>query len=128
LEALTNHGKANNLRDITVVHMHTEGPALYAQPDCKDIFRSKSTFMGANVRKAVAEGELKLFERSFFIHMFVFFSGRGDSIPIFLHEIPLLFRRKLIQPDVAIVSVDFSTCSFYSHKTDLRISLQAFTT
>jgi hypothetical protein len=63
LEALTNHGKANNLRDITVVHMHTEGPALYAQPDCKDIFRSKSTFMGANVRKAVAEGKVEVFSK-----------------------------------------------------------------
>lgn len=86
LEALTKHGKENNLRDITVVHMHTEGPALYCAPECKDIFRSKSTFMGGNVRAAVAE-------------------GRGDAIPIFLHEIPILFRRKLIQPDVAFISV-----------------------
>lgn len=86
LNAMTNHGKENNLRDITVVHMHTEGPASYCAPDCKDIFRSKSTFMGGNVRAAVAD-------------------GRGDAIPIFLHEIPILFRRKLIQPDVAIVSV-----------------------
>ncbi|ETN60354.1 4-Hydroxybutyrate CoA-transferase [Anopheles darlingi] len=83
---MTKHGKENNLRDITVTHMHTEGPASYCQPDCKDIFRSKSLFMGGNVRKAVAD-------------------GRGDAVPIFLHEIPLLFRRKLIQPDVAIVSV-----------------------
>lgn len=86
LDAMTKHGKENNLRDITVVHMHTEGPASYCAPDCKDIFRSKSTFMGGNVRAAVAD-------------------GRGDAIPIFLHEIPILFRRKLIQPDVAIVSV-----------------------
>lgn len=86
LDAMTKHGKDNNLRDITVVHMHTEGPASYCAPDCKDIFRSKSTFMGGNVRAAVAD-------------------GRGDAIPIFLHEIPILFRRKLIQPDVAIVSV-----------------------
>lgn len=86
LDAMTKHGKENNLRDITVVHMHTEGPASYCAPDCKDIFRSKSTFMGANVRAAVAD-------------------GRGDAIPIFLHEIPILFRRKLIQPEVAIISV-----------------------
>jgi acyl-CoA hydrolase len=57
LEAMTHHGKENNLKDITVVHMHTEGPALYAQQDCAHIFRSKSTFMGGNVRKAVAEGQ-----------------------------------------------------------------------
>lgn len=84
LEAMANHGKENNLKDITVIHMHTEGPAFYAQEDCKGIFRSLSTFMGGNVRKAVAD-------------------GRADSIPIFLHEIPLLFRRGLIPVDVALI-------------------------
>lgn len=43
-------------------------------------------FMGGNVRKAVAE-------------------GRGDAVPIFLSEIPLLFYRKILQPDVAVVQV-----------------------
>lgn len=84
LEAMAHHGKENNLKDITVIHMHTEGPAHYAQPEYAHIFRSKSTFMGGNVRKAVSE-------------------GRGDSIPIFLHEIPLLFRRGLIPIDVALI-------------------------
>lgn len=86
LNAMTKHGKERNLRDIRVVHMHTEGPASYCAPELKDIFRSVSTFMGGNVRKAVAE-------------------GRGDSIPIFLHEIPLLFRKKMIQPDIALIHV-----------------------
>lgn len=83
---MTHHAKENNLKDIKVIHMHTEGPALYAQPDCAHIFRSVSTFMGGNVRKAVAE-------------------GRADAIPIFLHEIPLLFRRGIIPIDVALVQV-----------------------
>lgn len=78
------HGKENNLKDITIIHMHTEGPAYYAQPEYEHIFRSKSTFMGGNVRKAVAD-------------------GRSDSIPIFLHEIPLLFRRGLIPIDVSLI-------------------------
>jgi acyl-CoA hydrolase len=42
--------------------------------------------MGGNVRKAVNE-------------------GRADAIPIFLHEIPLLFRRGLIPVDVALINV-----------------------
>lgn len=37
LDSLTNHGKENNLRDITVVHKHTEGPSSYYAPNCKDI-------------------------------------------------------------------------------------------
>lgn len=92
LEAMAHHGKENNLKDITVIHMHTEGPAYYCQPEYSHIFRSKSTFMGGNVRKAVAE-------------------GRADSIPIFLHEIPLLFRRGLIPIDVALIQVSFPPLS-----------------
>lgn len=41
-EAMTRHGKANNLKDITVCHMHTEGPASYAQPDCEGSFYTYS--------------------------------------------------------------------------------------
>ena len=42
--------------------------------------------MGGNVRKPVAE-------------------GRADAIPIFLSEIPLLFYKKIIKPDIAILHV-----------------------
>lgn len=31
--------------------------------------------------------------------------GRADTIPIFLSEIPLLFRRRLLNLDVALISV-----------------------
>lgn len=42
--------------------------------------------MGANVRKGVAE-------------------GRSDCIPIFLSEIPLLFYKKIVKPDIACIQV-----------------------
>jgi len=83
---MTMHGKCNKLENITVCHMHTEGPAEYCKPEYKDIFRSNSFFMGGNVRKAVAE-------------------GRGDNVPIFLHEIPQLFYKKIVKPDVALIHV-----------------------
>lgn len=85
-DAMTEHGKENNLKNITVCHMHTEGPASYCLPENSNIFRSLSFFMGGNVRKAVAE-------------------GTGDTIPIFLHEIPLLFHKKIVCPDVALIHV-----------------------
>lgn len=50
------------------------------------IFRVKSMFMGANVRKATNE-------------------GRADYVPVFLSETPLLFRRKYVDLDHAIVQV-----------------------
>lgn len=86
LNAMTAVGKKKNLKDVTVCHMHTEGPAAYTDPSCAGIFRSTSFFMGGNVRKAVAD-------------------GRGDSIPIFLSEIPHLFYKKIIQPDIAVIQV-----------------------
>lgn len=36
---MTDVGKAGSLRDIKVVHMHTERDAPYVAPECKDIFR-----------------------------------------------------------------------------------------
>ncbi|KAL3268699.1 hypothetical protein HHI36_007802 [Cryptolaemus montrouzieri] len=86
LKAMTEHGKANKLKDVGVCHMHTEGHAPYTEPDCEGIFRSLSFFMGGNVRKAVAD-------------------GRSDAIPIFLHEIPHLFTRDLLHPDIAVIHV-----------------------
>ncbi|XP_067007510.1 4-hydroxybutyrate coenzyme A transferase [Anabrus simplex] len=86
VQAMTAHGKSSCLKDVVVCHMHTEGPAPYTEPDCQGIFRSCSFFMAGNVRKAVAE-------------------GRSDCIPIFLSEIPLLFHRKIVKPDVALIHV-----------------------
>lgn len=86
LDAMTEVGKAGAMRDIKVVHMHTEKEAKYVAPECKDIFRSVSLFMAANVRQSVAE-------------------GRSDAIPIFLQDIPKLFHRKIIRPDISLIQV-----------------------
>lgn len=45
-----------------------------------------SFFMGGNCRKSVAE-------------------GRADAVPIFLSEIPQLFYKKIVKPDIAIIQV-----------------------
>jgi hypothetical protein len=42
LNAMTEVGKAGNMKDIRVVHMHTEMEAPYTAPEYKDIFRSVS--------------------------------------------------------------------------------------
>jgi 4-hydroxybutyrate CoA-transferase len=78
--------KAASLRDITIYQMHTEGAAPYGDPEWKDIFKVNCFFIGANLRKAVQE-------------------KRADYIPVFLSEIPSLFRRKIIPIDVALIHV-----------------------
>ena len=50
------------------------------------IFRCNNLFIGANCREAVN-------------------AGRADFTPIFLSEIPNLFRRKIWQLDIALIQV-----------------------
>lgn len=54
--------------------------------DLLEHFRSVSFFIGGNVRPAVNE-------------------GHADAIPIFLHEIPKMFNRDLMKPDIALIHV-----------------------
>jgi acyl-CoA hydrolase len=49
--------RADSLRDVEIVQLHTEGPAPYADPEYQGIFRVNALFVGANVRKAVDEGK-----------------------------------------------------------------------
>jgi 4-hydroxybutyrate CoA-transferase len=74
------------LRNINLYHIHTDGDASFCEEKYSSSFRSCSFFAGANVRSAIE-------------------AGRADYIPIFLSEIPLLFRRNIIQLDVALVQV-----------------------
>ncbi|CAG0915744.1 unnamed protein product [Notodromas monacha] len=109
VEAMTEHGKKAGLKKVEVCHIHTEGPALYTRPDCQGIFRSNSFFIGANCRETVN-------------------AGRGDFVPIFLSEIPLLFSQNIIKLDVALVQVtppdEHGFCSLGSSVDCVRAALQ----
>lgn len=84
--ALAEHGRKNSLKNVRVHHIHTEGKGEYLAEDLKDSFRSNSLFTGANCRKPIAE-------------------GRADFTPIFLGDIPQLFFRGIIKPNVSLVQV-----------------------
>jgi len=76
----------NELDDIEIVSIHTEGDAKYAREPYNKTFRMNSCFVGGNVRGMVN-------------------SSYGDYIPIFLSEIHLLFRKHILPLDVAMVQV-----------------------
>ena len=82
IKAMT--ARANELENVEVFHLHTEGEAPYAEAQYKDSFHTNSFFIGANVRNAVVTGE-------------------ADFIPCFLSEVPLLMRRGIIPIDVALI-------------------------
>ena len=71
LDALV--AQADRLRDVELIHLHTTGPATYADPKYADSFRVANLFVGGNLR-----GRLD--------------HDRVDYLPAFLSEIPALFR------------------------------------
>ncbi|MEP6627279.1 MAG: acetyl-CoA hydrolase/transferase C-terminal domain-containing protein [Ginsengibacter sp.] len=79
-------GRADELSNVDLISISSQGAALYADEKYKNNFHINSLFVSANVRQAVNE-------------------GRGDYIPVFLSEIPNLFKRNIIPLDVALVHV-----------------------
>lgn len=78
--------RAPQLENVELISLHTEGEADYLKPEYKKSFRLNAMFVGANVRKAVQEGD-------------------ADYLPVFLSETPLMFRRGILPLDVALISV-----------------------
>lgn len=78
--------RADELRNVELTSISTQGEALFADKKYKENFRMNSLFVSQNVREAVND-------------------GRGDYIPVFLSEIPNLFRRGILPIDVALIQV-----------------------
>jgi len=83
LEAMVRN---TSLRDITLYHLHTTGPAPFVDPPHRDRFRSVSLFAGPPVRRAIEE-------------------GAADFMPVFLSDIPLLFLTRKIALDGALLQL-----------------------
>ncbi len=84
IQAMTD--RHEELQNVELYHLHTEGPALYAKPEYAKSFHVNSFFLGSNCRSATAE-------------------GYADYIPCFLSEIPLMIRSGVVQIDVALIQV-----------------------
>ena len=74
------------LKNVEICHLHTEGEAPYSNPELKDSFHVNSFFIGKNVRHTLK-------------------AGNGSYTPVFLSELPLLFKRNIIDLDVALIHV-----------------------
>jgi acetyl-CoA hydrolase len=78
--------RKDELENVTIYHILIVGELPYVNPGMEKHFRHKAFFTGANVRQAVHE-------------------GRAEFIPIFLSEVPLLFKRNIVSVDVALLNV-----------------------
>lgn len=89
--------RKDELENVTVTHILTEGKAAYAQPGMEGHFRHRSLFMGKNVRQAVNE-------------------GRADQTHIFLGEVEDLWLSGQLPIDVVLIQLsppdEHGFCSF----------------
>lgn len=84
VEALLN--RAGQIKDIELVSISTLGKIDWNRPEVKESFYMNSLFVSANIRDWVN-------------------SPHGDYVPVFLSEIPYLFKNGILPLDVAIVHV-----------------------
>jgi 4-hydroxybutyrate CoA-transferase len=95
LDALV--ARAPELRGVEIVHVLAFGQAPHLAPELKESFRHRALFVGDNARAAVQ-------------------AGRADFVPIFLSEVPRLFRDGSLPLDVAFIQVsppdEHGFCSF----------------
>jgi acyl-CoA hydrolase len=94
LDALV--ARAPELVDVSMIHLHIEGPGPHLRPEMAGHFRHKALFIGPNARAAVNE-------------------GRAEYVPVFLSDVPHLFSSGLMPLDAVLVNVsppdDHGFCS-----------------
>ena len=74
------------LRNVEICHLHVEGDAPYANPKYAESFHVNSFFIGKNVRHTLK-------------------AGNGSYTPVFLSELPRLFKENIVDIDVAFIHV-----------------------
>ncbi len=82
IKAMVN--RKDELENVSLYHILIVGDLPYAIPGMEKHFQHKAFFIGANTREAVND-------------------GRAEFIPIFLSEVPLLFKHGHIKTDVALI-------------------------
>lgn len=84
LKALAKH--AHRLKNVEIVTITVYGDVQLDKPEYEGIFHFNTLFVSASLRKAVNE-------------------GMADYVPVFLSEIPELFKQGILPVDVALVQV-----------------------
>jgi 4-hydroxybutyrate CoA-transferase len=111
LDALV--ARSEELENVTVVHLHTEGPGPHLAPEMAGHFRHRALFVGPNARAAVNE-------------------GRADYVPVFLSDVPRLFESGVQPIDVVFVNATppdaHGFCSLGTSVEAMHAAIRAATT
>jgi acyl-CoA hydrolase len=78
--------QANRLKNVELVSITMYGDLQVDKPEFEGIFHFNSLFVSASIRNAVNQ-------------------GLADYVPVFLSEIPELFKQKILPLDVAMIQV-----------------------
>jgi acyl-CoA hydrolase len=78
--------QSDRLQNVELVFISVYGDIQVDKPEYASHFHINSLFVSASIRQAVAE-------------------GRADYVPVFLSEIPELFKRNVLPIDVALIQV-----------------------
>jgi 4-hydroxybutyrate CoA-transferase len=87
INALTRRGEADAddpLEQVELIHLHTNGSAPYVEERFAGRFHHRALFVGPNTREAVD-------------------TGRASYVPVFLSDVPDLFRSGRLPIDVALL-------------------------
>ncbi|WP_299778273.1 acetyl-CoA hydrolase/transferase C-terminal domain-containing protein [uncultured Formosa sp.] len=101
INALT--ARHEELRNVEICHLHTEGEAPYANPELRNSFHVNSFFIAKNIRHTIK-------------------AGNGSYTPVFLSELPLLFKRNIVDLQVALIHVSVPDIHGYC---SLGVSVEA---
>lgn len=89
--------KKEDLVGVEIYHILIVGDLPYTKPGMEKHFKHKAFFIGKNTRNAINE-------------------GRAEFIPIFLSDVTLLFKRGILDADIAFINVsppdEHGFCSF----------------
>ncbi len=86
IDAMVERGRRKEFENVRIHHIHTEGPAPYADKEFEGNFQLESFFVGPNVRRQTQE-------------------GYADYIPVFLSETQKLIRQGYLKINVVLVMV-----------------------
>lgn len=86
IRAMCKRGENREFEHVHIHHLHTEGPAPYAEARFEGIFQLDSFFVGGNVRKATQ-------------------AGSADYIPGFLSDTQRFYRAGVLPCNVAMIQV-----------------------
>ena len=84
IKAMVERGRAGEISNVTIQHIHIEGKVDFADPEFEGIFNSEQFFVGGNLRKQTQ-------------------AGYADYIPVFLSETQKLIRAGYLKVNVAMV-------------------------